>query len=542
MRQTLRPGEHFTHTAKDAYSGAVNIDWCQPIGQPGYPWASGTLYLEHVSDLEPLEARGYGGPGKYHKAQFLPQVRQALMAPVKEIASTPLRIERPDLAEWMGSREEIVAERHWQLCQRVWYSVTRRRKDLAKFIRETILGAAVDGFYLGEIICDEQVHTFEGLPMRYWIPRLPERRAAWTVRYWLTQRERPVGVILDASQAHDYGGSSGPSWSIVPWRKLIHVAADQQGSNLEGVSWLRPLYNIIKKLQEAYQLEALATEVNGVGELHFILPPNADGTVKDAAELHLKRRKAGQAAGGVWPEGTQVLTISPQTTLPDFGPMKTGLSQDIQLGLDSTDAQMGQEQVGSYAARKEAGKDRMSGYDYITQQYVSNPLEDLMERAICINYPGDVAQGLCFTPSVAYGAVDERDNDVWMDSAAIATALPGVLTDADRRGLRQVIVEDILRLPQADDINEGGSTTEVDPQGREVAPDPEAGGGVDESTKDAAEAIRDARLAGLLTTVEAVRWARDAVGMPPMTPEEEALIRAQLKASSAASAEDGDQP
>lgn len=452
--QNLVMGETLGLTVSDVQSGLYRVDWLKPIGQVGYPWASGMLYLEHRPDLYPIQARGLGMPGKLRALSQNPYVKAAIRRPVRAIASTPLRLERPELPEWATTEDYAAAERQWQLCQRAWDRLTKRKKGLAKFTRE-VIGAAVDGFYLGEKVYDEQTYDFEGFAATYLVPRLPELRASWTVRYWLTQREQPIGVVLENNRSTDYGGGGGSSWIVIPWKKLVHVAAEMTGSNLEGEAWIRPVVNHIEILNTSHTLEALAAEVNGVGEMHVTLP-DKHTDAKATAEIHghLQRRKAGQAAGMVLPFGTQVTLTSPMSAMPDFGPMQSRLIQAIAIALDESDQLIALQQTGSYAARADASAEHRDGYDYLLQEYVAAPLEDVLETTIEINFPGDVAAGRVFVPTVGWGVVEERDIGDYIGTLGIALQT-GILSAEDMARAKPTLLE-LLDLPQSDDVGESG--------------------------------------------------------------------------------------
>lgn len=436
----------------DDLTGA--IQWSAPLSQPGLPWQGGMLRLETRCDLQPEEARGWGGPGKYWAIQYLPEVQASINRPLRALAALPWRIDEAEPPEWADARDLAAWRRQRDLCARVWYRLTRDRKRLTRFIREVILTAAVEGFYLGEIVCDEAVLDFEGFTARYWLPRLPQYRAPWTLRYWLTRHEEPQGVVLDASSATDYAGATGNPWAVIPWRKLVHVAAEQVGSNLEGVSWLRPVYNLIKILQQTWSTEALAIEVNGLGEMHVELPPGLGTDSDDATALrsHVVGRKSGQAPGMITPAGTKVNLLSPQTAVPDFTPFRQGLTQSIMLGLSSADQLIAVQGTGAFAAREEATADQRDSYDYLAQEYVAAALEQVLDRAIAANFPADYAAGRVFVPSVGWGNVETRDPGDYILSVSMAVQA-GLVDPA----LAGPVISELLDLPTANAQGEGGS-------------------------------------------------------------------------------------
>lgn len=442
----------------DDLTGAIS--WSAPISQPGLPWQGGRLALETRTDLQPEEARGWGAPGKYWAVQYLPEVQASINRPLRALAALPWRLEDAEPPDWATPMDLLCWRRQQALCARVWHRITRDRKRLTRFIREVVLTPAIEGFYLGEVVCDEAVLDFEGFDARYWMPRLPQFRAPWTVRYWLTCHEEPQGVILDASGATDYSGPTGNPWAVIPWRKLVHIAAEQIGSNLEGVSWLRPVYNLIRILQQAWSTEALAVEVNGIGEMHIELPEGMATDSRDAAALraHISGRKSGQAPGLITPAGTKVNILSPQTTVPDFTPLRQGLTQSIMLGLSSADQLIAVQGTGAFAAREEATADQRDSYDYLAQEYVAAALEQVMDRAIAANYPGDYVAGRVFAPRVAWGNVETRDPGEYIANVAIAVQA-GLIDPA----AAAPVIAELLDLPTANAQSEGGTVDAAGP-------------------------------------------------------------------------------
>jgi len=457
METVLTPDVDVKLTVADINTGEYTVNWLKPIGTTGMPWSGGQLFLERNPKYYPIAARGQGAPGVFWDLQYLPQVQTALRRPLRAILSLPYRIEPAEPPDWASDEDYAAAERHWGLCQRVFHSLTSDRMAFTKMLREIFTTAAVGGSYLGELVCDERVYDFEGPEYRYWIPRHPELRAPWTVRHWLTQGERPVGVVLDSARARDYSGGGGPSCAVIPWRKLIHVANEYTGSNLEGVSWLRPVANLIKMIQQAYITLGLANEINGIGELWFTLPEgmNAADPVAERLMQHIRLRKSGQSSGGVAPYGTAIQAISPQATMPNMEPSLTALEKGILMGMDSIDTTIATDGVGSYAAKVEGGAEQRDGLDYIAQEFAAFPVEQILRKAIEINYPGDVAAGRVFCPTVQWGVVEERDNDTYINTL-VAAYQGGLLTEADIAKARPVIRE-LLDLPEPNSEGEEGA-------------------------------------------------------------------------------------
>jgi len=588
MNTVLKPDVDVKLTVADVRTGEYTVNWLRPIGTTGMPWSGGQLYLERNPKYHPIVARGQGEPGLFWEIQYLPQVQAALRRPLRAILSLPYRVEPTEPPEWASDEDYAAAERHWELGRRVFDRLSRDRQAFTKMLREFFSVTVIGGSYLGELVCDEVVYDYEGPAFRYWVPRHPELRAPWTIQHWLTQAERPIGVVLNSAAARDFTGGGGPSYAVIPWRKLIHVAAEFTGSNLEGVSWLRPVVNLVKMLQQAYQTLGLANEINGIGELWFTLPEgmSAADPVAQAFQQHIRLRKSGQSTGGVAPHGTSIQTISPQQTMPNMEPTITALTKDILLGMDSIDTTIATDGTGSYAAKVEGGEEFRDGLDYIAQEYAAFPIEQILRKAIEINYPEDMVAGRVYCPTVQWGVVEERDNDTYINTLVVAYQ-GGLLTEQDMAVARPMIRE-LLDLPEPRSEGEAGAdaTGESDDlrtgrfqdtasvakifgvrastingwrrrgkiEGRKIAGRwrIDVGSvralisGVD-PVADAAEAsdaptgmtpieqVQQARLAlDLLSDPSLGPWAREVLGAPEMTPDELAQARAAVAAKYAA--------
>jgi len=464
MHRQIVPGVDATFTVADLLTGEYEVNWLAPLGRTGMPWSGGRLFLERNPKYHPVTARGQRQPGLYWELQYLPQVQTALRRPMRALTALPYRIEPYEMPEWSSDEDYAAAERQWALGQRVWLAITADRQRFSRCIREIFMTAAIGGCYLGEIVCDERVLDIEGVPMRYWIPRLPEMRSPWTISYWLTQDERPVGVVLDASSSRDYSGGGGSSQVVIPWRKLIHVASEQTGSNLEGVSWMRPVIQLIQLMQQSWVTLGVANEVAGIGEPWLILPEgmSAADPVAEMWRTHIQRRRTTQAGGGVLPAGSTIEVVSPQASMPNMDSTMAMLNRDILMGMDSIDTTIATDGVGSYAAKVEGGAEQRDGLDYVAQEYAAFPLEQLLQRAIEINFPGDVAAGRVFGPRVQWGVIEERNNEDYVNAIVVAYQ-GGILTEQDMAAARPVIRE-LLDLPSPDSEAEGGQADAAGPE------------------------------------------------------------------------------
>lgn len=506
--------------AIDAVSdGSAKVTWTRRDGQPGVPMAGGVIRLEKHSDLASMWARGRGGdPGVYWGLQNLPQVQAAINRPVRTLAATPVRWERPELPEWASEVDRTEAEIQFEWAQKAtrWTPA-----QWAQFARESLKTTVVTGFCPFELVGEEREFSVGGVDGKWICPLPPEWRAPWSVRYWLTLREDLQGVVFDFYQSSDYQGHHGESLVAIPAEKLLLVTSERVGSNWEGYSWLRPIYNHLLMLRQAYQLQALAVEVHGVGELFFLMSEDSPGNPNDVAALkaYLGSRKAESAPGAILPHGITPMWSSPDSNIPDLTPVFESLERAIAIALDSDDRLIALQQAGSFAARETASADARDSYDYIFQSFIAHPLEEMLRRFIRLNFPG---HDRVWCPRLAYGQVEERDMGAYVETVSKAY-LTGLLDDpVIGPPLREQL--DLPPLPE--------DTSAEDVEG--FTPEPIASSAPAQDTEanalsDLSDAIQNARLAGLLTTIETIEWARNALGMPPMTPEERVTIKRQLE-------------
>lgn len=503
--------------------GRYRVEYRHRDGQPGLPMSSGVLLLDTHPDIRGGRARGRNGqPGRYWELRNLPHVQSALSRPIRALSGTPWRLDDAPMPPWADAHDHAAAKRQRELCERIFWAWEQQPGGFAQYVTEVLWTTLVCGFSWFELVSEDAIWTLEsvGFPLRYQCPRLPEWRAPWAIDYWLTDREHFLGVVASFHNATDYSGGTGKSHVVIPREKILHVANEQIGSNFEGRSSLRSVYNFLLMVRQAYQLQALAVEVNSLGELWFKLTGDANLSPAEEAwlERYIKTRKASHVPGGILPPGVEVEYGSPKDRMPDMGPIIEGLERQIALGLDNDDKLIALGKAGSYAAKDVATDESRSSFNDLARQFITTPLKDVLRRFICVNFPHDAAAGRVFVPRIVHGEVEERDTEKWLASVALARET-GLLADPEFGD----IVREELQLPPRD----------VDEAEEDVVP---------EAGLDPAEAVTAARLGGLLITTEAIAWARAVIGMPPMTEAEIEATRARLEAEADIAAQPDNAP
>ena len=450
-------------TRADVLDGRYTVDFAEPTrGRPGLPWRNGKLYLEHHPDLVPVKARGLGSdPGEFWRLRSMPQGQEALADLTSAIVREPHRLEAAPLPEWFESNAMAVAAHKWQTaaCNQLWdrWCGSGNPYGFERWAADVLLFAKTSGFYLGEIT---------GKRRRFWLPielgqvrqfrgvellalDLPDLRAPWTVEYWLTQCERPVGVVQRLYQSQDYDGFTVGE-VVLPWDKLIHIPHRPAGpTDLEGQSFYRGAYAPLLTIQDLWQVQALTVEVNGFGT--WIVrrsDPNAvplDDKSVNRLTTHLKNYKSEHVPYMLIPHGYEVELLSPQQAVPDFSAQVDMYERAAERALNQGHKGIATRGTGAYSARSDASRDAREGYDFDDRTLICRPIEQLLRRFIEINFPHDVSMGWCFVPSCVSGSIETRDREE--RARTLATYATAGLLDRDAEIKRWVRDQESLPAP-----------------------------------------------------------------------------------------------
>lgn len=421
-------------------------------GQPGLPWRRGHLYIEHDPELQPLLARGLGADvGEYWRLSKMPQVKAALDDFVAACVGSAWRLKRLDLPDWAQSDPVQVAawERHSALAERVWWHWQHLgQRGLRALISEKAEFAFICGFSLHEICLEKKVMDLGDGPRLYLFPdEIPELRSPWSILYWLTQRERIVGVVQTLSYVSDYDGNAGPFQVVIPWDKCDHYTILQAGpTDVEGQSALRPARRSLQSLQQAYQLQSLAIEVNGVGTAVVKkndgqAPPLTDAQRAEIAAF-LESYRAEHMPWFLAPDGYELDILSPQSTVPDLSPQILTYERAASLALNQSHKLIGLHGHGSFAARASAADSAYEAYTLPVTRLADN-LSSLLAKIIKVNYPAD---DVIYTPDVLwFAAAEDEAQNAYSKALAVKTYTDaGYLT---REPTDQASIREELGLP-----------------------------------------------------------------------------------------------
>ncbi len=389
---------------------SYRVDLSKALGQAGYQWRSGVLNLEQNPEVHPLVARGFNGkPGLYYGLLAHPQVEGPFEDAVAGICSAPLSLVDAKLPRWdEGSAHAALCRlSQKELADRLWYwwtrpeSTTGLRKMRDDFVRSVI----PYGFYIGEIVARPVIAQLpiDKHPRLYWLP-WAEWRAPWSLREWLLQDDKLVGVVLSTTYATDAQGRSGKEVCLDA-DKILTFSARSPGRNYEGRSSFRSAQAHVGMLGDVYTLEALSSEVNGLGTLIVTEPEGGLGEHTDRIDKHLLSYKGQHVPTLRVPFGTKVSNLSPQSQMPELGGVIGRHERAIGFGTNSEGKLVGTQKHGSNSARGSAIGDQWAPYAYQAQRYVVDPFAQLIGRAVRHNHPDHDLMDRIYTPTVHIGQI-----------------------------------------------------------------------------------------------------------------------------------------
>ncbi|MBB77348.1 MAG: hypothetical protein CMJ75_22815 [Planctomycetaceae bacterium] len=387
------------------------------IGSMGIPFSFGRVKIEKNPAL--VLARGLGSDvgAMWELASSMGIAAQALYDPIASICSSPWRLEAsplPEVYDYEHARR--VRAKQYRYCQHVWAEWTRRGQDglgLVGYFLDVLRFSLICGFYLGELTGHFRSLNLTGQAGRYLLPAIPKLRTPWSVDRWVYYRnpDNMIGVKQRAYQQIDSRGETG-GWDFIPWSKLVHVPFLPISGNPDGTSLLRSSWAPLRMLQKYLQIGALSAEVNGVGYIWVEQDPQNPLTEADKQTLvtQLKNYQGSQIPYSILPPGAhKIQWITPGSTVANFSSQISDCERQISLGTNTAHKQIGLQNHGSFAARKQAGAEAQAGWQFLARTLAAHSVEVVLNKFLRLNFPGDSAQGLIFVPRVTDLAIEVRD-------------------------------------------------------------------------------------------------------------------------------------
>lgn len=388
------------------------------------PWRWGLLRLEDHPDL--IARQAPGTPSRFWEVAKDPLVAGMLRRLMSILGGADYHLERPELPAWLEGNPlaEFARDLQFAYLERVFYGwLQSGRRGFKRFVRDSVLTTPIEGFSWYEIVAEQRTVDLgpELGTHEVWWPEVPEWRAPWSIWWWLTSDEQLVGVVAGFSYSTDYGQSnSGTQWqTVIPADKMLLVTTGQVGSNFLGRSWLRDIYNYLLAKRDAFALEQLSYEVNGVGELFFKLPERGVASGDQISlENYVDHRKGDHAPGGVLPYGVEPMRLKGEVL--DFSPLLKRLDIQISQAWNQDDRLIALGDHGARAARETASEDARDGLDDVAQELIAEPIEELFERMIRASFPELAEVGHVYVPRLSHTQVEETDNAAYIAMLAQA--------------------------------------------------------------------------------------------------------------------------
>lgn len=393
----------------------LEVDWESRQTQPGLPWSSGEYQGESLPELAPYMARGSGSDlGVYADLYNLGVVTDAIEGPVRAIAGLRMQVEPHPEEDWMGPEEKTLIRKHYEFgAQAVHYWGEENTSSLVEGMLRTPLKF---GHGLWEIELNNMPMRVLGQRRVLPTPVCPHWISPSATEWWITQHEKPVAVAFDFTQSVDLSGQVGGR-PVLPWEKLMWVGHRADGSNLEGIALVRPVYREALMYRALRQLQVLAAEVSALGDRVVTLGDKTGGAAVATLSRHLSMFVARVAPYLILPSGCTYQWISPQNSIPDFGPLLDQLRQDMGYGLSNSSSMVGiLHSAGSYAMKESASNEDRKSLQWIYRRLVAQPLSSqLMTRALRQAFPED---DRVFPPVFRPEDTSQRDPSVWASSMA----------------------------------------------------------------------------------------------------------------------------
>lgn len=468
------------------------------LGRPGMLWRGGRYNGETHPELR---VAGGGKPSRYWDIRNDPVVRGMLRKAALNIGAQPFRLVPADLPAWLEGNAEAERARDLQhaYAERIlWRWKQQGARGWMKLVRNILNTVPVEGFAWFEIVADTRTLSIPDLGEHtvLWPDSPPEWRAPWSIRYWIMEDEKPLGVVANFSQSSDWDGGTGDSWCVIPAEKILHIATEQVGSNLYGESWLRPIYEMVKAKRQLNTVEMVSKTINGVGELFFKIAEGVTLSADDQGTLksYLKGRTAAAAGGMILPNGVDVVRLDGE--LIDHSALAKRLDQQISVALNQDDRLMALQETGAMSARETASSDASDVFDAFCGELIAEPVGDMFSRMISHSWPEYESIGWIFTPRLVWH--DEGETDVAAHITNLSTAVDSGLltwTEADEATLREQLGVGVREV--AEEIDADASTI----------------------TPDALQPLRLAYSSGILHDPDLGNAIRRQYGLPDVTTE-----------------------
>lgn len=397
---------------------ADQVDYTEQLGQHGVPWGWGTLRFDPNDDLQPYYARGRGGDlGVWHDHLNTPPVEQGIMKPVRALAGLTWRPRPAQLDEYADDADRALARKHWEYCCRCldrWGP-----KAVGDLVEQILRNVPAFGFQLWELMGERTTLKVDGAAGEYLAFTPPVWISHNALEYWLISREELVGCIFDFSHSVDADGTTGPVRKPIGREKLMWIGYRADGSNYEGRGALRAHYSQTEMYRAFLELQALAAEINGLGDRVVIGPEKSGQSVRAAITEWMNSFVARTVPWAYLPHGSQYMLTAPNTGQVDFTPVLNFLKAEIAAVHDSTSELVGIiHSAGSFALKKDASAQGQKNYQYVVTRLIAQPVaEELFLPFLRLAFPEDPVH---YAPLLLTEDVGATDDVAWVNGVVAA--------------------------------------------------------------------------------------------------------------------------
>lgn len=365
------------------------IVFSEKLTQTGNPWSFGRIEVERNSELYPYRARGRARSlGILGDLANLPLVTNAIESPIKSLAGLRFKVEVQPSEPWFSEEDKKTAIKHYQYIAQVIHKWGD--EGTANFVETMLREVPTYGFSLFELVSSVGSFRIDGAEVELEFPLVPSYIAPNSVEWWITEQEQIKAVLFQFYQSVDFSGGLG-GFVTVPYEKLMHVTfRTANNGNPEGKAIHRPVFQECLMYRAFRQLQALAAELNALGDRVVILGEKTSEAGAAKVRAHLRSFVARMAPYLVLPSGCSYEWKSPNNSVPDFSNILESLRKDISLALDNSSELLGINGEGSYSLAAERSEEGRKTLQWIWRQLVARPIQaQVFKPFLKIAFPND---------------------------------------------------------------------------------------------------------------------------------------------------------
>ncbi len=200
---------------------------------------------------------------------------------------------------------------------------------------------------------------------------------------------------------------TGKTAEIPRW-KLLYFINEQEGSNYEGISMLRPAYQPYYYKKLLYKIDAIASEKQGMGIPQIIAPMNATPADKAKAREIAQNIRTNERAYVELPQGFSLSFLDTHAdSLKDCKEMIAHYDRQIVKAVLAQFIDLGSQAGGSYALSADQSKLFLLGLEYIAK-LIQEEMNKAIRELCDLNFTGLKDDEY---PTLEYGAIGQIDFD-----------------------------------------------------------------------------------------------------------------------------------